>query len=218
MHTTQDRQSRTLGAVAIAGCAVMILILTAFHFIQPELDPLRRFGSEYAAGRLGWLMNVGFFGLAVSLASLAIAFGHSMQPPTRARGPGVLLGMSSLGILGSGVFNANLQGGRATWVGVVHDLSGFAAFLTMIPAMILLSRRKQLAEPFRGAWRVVRHCAWLVLILFLAMLFVFEPLQLVGLGQRLFLAAMFTWLLSAAYAIRSGAFSLPEVTRQEERS
>jgi len=203
-----EARTRGLAAIAMVSFALMVLILIAFHFIQPELNPLKRFGSEYAAGRLGWLMNVGFFSFAAGLASLAIAFGHSLQPPARSRGAGVLLGLSSLGILGSGLFNSDLQGTQPVSVSMIlHSLSGFLAFLTMIPAMILLSRRVHLAKPLRGIRPVLlRYFPWLVLILFLAGLFVFEPLKLDGLGQRLFLTVMFTWLLAAAHAIRSGAF------------
>jgi hypothetical protein len=213
----RETRARRLAAIAIAGCAFFLLIVIAFHFIQPELDPLKRFGSEYAAGHLGWLMNVGFVSFAAGLASLAIAFGHSLQPPARSRGAGVLLGLSSLGILGSGLFNSDLQGTQPVSVSMIlHSLSGFLAFLTMIPAMILLSRRLHFAKPLRGIRPVLRYFPWLVLLLFLAMLFVFEPLHLVGLGQRLFLAAMFTWLLSAAHAVRSGTFALLDETRGAE--
>lgn len=200
----REGRPRKLAAIAIAGFVLMPLILIAFHFIQPELNPLKRFGSEYASGRLGWLMNVAFFGFAIGLASLAIAFAF-LRPPARSRSTGVLLGISSLGILSSGLFNSDLQGTPVTRIGIAHDLSGFVAFLTMIPAMILASRRLHLTKNVRGIRLTLRYCPWLVLVLFLSMLFVFEPLQLVGLGQRLFVTAMFTWLLSAAYAIRSGA-------------
>lgn len=208
----REGRTRGLAATAIAGFAFLPLVLLAFHFIQPQLDPLRRFGSEYAVGRLGWLMNVGFFGFAVGLASLAIAIGHSLQPPARSRVAGLLLGISSLGILASGLFNADLQGTQVTQAGILHDLSGFVAFLTMIPAMIYLSRRLPSSKQIGGLWPVLRHGPWLVLILFLAMLFVFEPVRLVGLGQRLFVVAMFTWLLSTAYTIRSGAWASSEST------
>lgn len=201
----------------MAGFISMILILVAFHFIQPELDPLRRFGSEYAAGRVGWLMNVGFFCFAAGLGSLAFAFGRTVEAPGRSRAAGVLLAFSSLGILASGLFNSDLQGTQPpTWHGILHDLAGFVAFLTMIPAMFVLGRRFGRATGLRGLGPVLRYGPWPVLLLFLASLFVFGPLQLVGLGQRLFLVAVFTWLLSAAYAVGSGAFSVVEGTRVPE--
>jgi len=202
-----DDRARQFAAIAIAGFVWMGVTLFAFHFIQPELDPLKRFGSEYAVGRLGWLMNVGFFSFAIGLAILAVAFGRWLQPPARSRSAGILLGLSSLGILGSGLFNTHLQGTQPTWVGIAHALSGFLAFLTLIPAMFVLSRRRRLTKQLRGIEEIIRYFPWLVLLLFLAMLFVFEPLELVGLGQRFFVVAMLTWLTSAALAIRAGAFT-----------
>lgn len=97
------------------GCALFLLIMTAFHFIQPELHPFRRFGSEYAAGRLGWTMNVAFLGFGSALAALSIVLGRVLQPPMRSRAGSVLFAVAALGILGSGLFNADLQGETVTW-------------------------------------------------------------------------------------------------------
>lgn len=219
-----EARARRLATIATAGFALMVLILIAFHFIQPELNPLKRFGSEYAVGRLGWLMNIAFFCFAGGLLSLAFAFNLALNTQNRSLAGVILFVLAAIGIFGSGLFNTHLQGEQPTRAGIMHALAGFLAFLTMIPAMFIFSRRFRLAnllkgEYGRGIWPVLRYFPWLVLLLFLAMLFVFEPLQLVGLGQRLFLAAMFTWLLSAAHAIRSGAFTLLGETRgaEEER-
>lgn len=42
--------------------------------------------------------------------------------------------------------------------------------------------------------------------LFLAMMFVFGPFGVIGLGQRIFLGGVFAWLLLAAHGLRTGSF------------
>lgn len=207
----EDRKTATpkrFATLSITGFTLFIAIMSAFHFIQPELNPLTRFGSEYVVGRAGWLMNLAFFCFATGLLGLAFAFSRGLEPPAGSRAGVILLVISSLGILGSGIFNADLQGAEKTQEGMFHDLSGFLAFLTLIPAIFIFSRRLHLNDQLRDLYRALRHLAWLILLLFLAMLFVFGPFQLVGLGQRLFLASLFSWLMLAAYGIKTEAFGL----------
>lgn len=192
----------------MAGFAVFVGLLVSLHFIQPELDPLTRFGSEYARGRLGWLMKLAFFGFATGLGALAYTIGHSIGPPTRSRAAGILLALAALGIAGSGLFDADLQGSSPTREGIFHDLAGFLTFLSLLPAMFVVSSRLAGAGLLHGPYRLLRMLPWLATVLFLTMLFLFGPVGLVGLGQRLFLAAVFTWLLTVAAGLRAERFSI----------
>ena len=203
---TVENKDHKFASVAIIGFLLFIAIMFAFHFIQPELNPLTRFGSEYVVGKMGWLMNFAFFCFAIGLASLTYAFNRSLKLPTKSRTGEILLGISTLGVLGSGIFNADLQGAEFTTTGGFHGLFGFLMFLTLIPAMIVFSRRFRLSNLLRNEYRALWLLSWLVLLLFLSMLFAFGPLQLVGLGQRIFLVAMFSWLILAARGIQTGAF------------
>ena len=45
----------------VATVFYFFVMYVAFVFIQPELNPMYRFGSEYAVGRMGWLMKLAFF-------------------------------------------------------------------------------------------------------------------------------------------------------------
>jgi hypothetical protein len=202
----RSRQTR-LALIAQFGCVLFILIMTAFHFIQPELHPFKRFGSEYAVGRLGWIMNLAFLGFASALAALSVTLGRALQPPLRSRAGAILFAIAALGILGSGLFNADLQGEAVTWHGIAHGLAGFVAFLSMLPGMVVVARRLHKVNVLRGGYRVLRSLSWLNVGMFLAMLFLFEPFGLVGLGQRVFLLGLFAWLLTAAEGFRSGQFS-----------
>lgn len=198
-----------LGLLAASGFTVFIAVAVVLHFVQPELHPSRRFISEYAAGSMGWLLNAGFAFFAVGLSALAIAFGWRPGPLAGTRVGGVLLGVSAVGILVGGLFNADLQGAGRTTRGVVHDLAGFVAFFSLIPGAIIVSKRLARADRLRGSYRRLTLLAWLLVPLFLAMMLVFGPLGLVGLGQRVFLCGLFAWLLAAAHGLGAGAFDAP---------
>lgn len=210
-HPTSTRPARTrpFSTITIAGVLAFSLILVAFHFIQPELDPLERYGSEYAIGRMGWLMNLAFLALTAAIAGLAMALRRGLDSPARSRAGVVLLWISLPGVLGSGLFDADPQGLAMTWHGIAHALAGLLFFFCLMPAMILLSRRLGRSDRLRAGYRALPALAWVVPVLFVAMLFVFEPRGLVGLGQRIFLASTVAWLLLAAQGLRAGAFEGP---------
>lgn len=194
-----------LARLAIVGFCLFIIILTSFHLIQPELSPLARFGSEYAVGRLGWLMNVAFLCFSVGLLSLAHTFRLGLKSERRSRTGEILLSLSAVGILGSGLFNADLQTADVTTAGILHAISGLLAFFTLIPSMLIFSQKLHNAGRLAGAYKALRYLPWISTLLFLAMLAYFGPNNLAGLGQRLFLASVFAWLITVAYGFQSGA-------------
>lgn len=55
---------------------------------------------------------------------------------------------------------------------------------------------------------VLRYLPWLVTLLFLSMMVVFETLNLIGFGQRLFLLVVFGWLILTARDLQTGAFAV----------
>ena len=207
-----DKKNKIAARISATGFSLFVLIMFAFHFIQPELNPLTRFGSEYVVGRLGWVMNVAFFCFAGGLLCLAFAFNRGLNTRDRSRTGVILLVLAAIGILGSGLFDTHLQGEQPTTAGIVHALSGFLAFLTMIPAMFIFSRRLRLAGLLKDKYKALSYLPWLITLLFLSMMFVFEALNLVGLGQRLFLCAIFYWLILAAWGLQTGAFATAEYT------
>lgn len=203
-----------LGRLSASGFTVFLAVVVVLHFVQPELHPSRRFISEYAVGRMGWLLNAGFAFFAFGLSALATAFGWRLGPPAGTRVGGVLLGVSALGILASGLFNADLQGAERTVHGIAHDLAGFVAFFSLMPGAIIISRHLAQADRLRGRYRRLRLLAWLLVPLFLAMMFVFGPSGVIGAGQRIFLGGLFAWLLLAAQGLQTGSFEVSESTEK----
>lgn len=59
--------------ISIVFGVVFLVLLVSLHFLEPEFDPTWRFISEYALGSVGWLMNLAFLALAISLVSACVA-------------------------------------------------------------------------------------------------------------------------------------------------
>jgi hypothetical protein len=49
-----------------------------FSSYSPSLNPIYRFGSEYSAGRMGWLMKLAFFVWGGALLALALAMARGL--------------------------------------------------------------------------------------------------------------------------------------------
>jgi len=58
---------------ALASAILFLVLLAALIVLKPEIDPAWRFISEYAIGRLGWMMSLAFLAMAASCVATVIA-------------------------------------------------------------------------------------------------------------------------------------------------
>lgn len=212
----KGRTSRASAALALVGFSTWVVVVVLLHALQSDLDPLVHFISEYAVGEGGWLMKVAFFFFAAGQAGLVAALLFGVPRPARSGTGVVLLAISCVGILGAGTFDTVLLGSPITREGALHGLSSVLTFFTAVPGMILVSRRLRSARRLHGKYRVLLGLAWLVLALLLAFAFGF-PIEPAGIAQRLFITAMFAWLLLCAHGLWSGAFESGPVQDEERQ-
>lgn len=203
-------------AVAATGFFFVVMYI-AFLFIQPELNPLHRYGSEYAVGRAGWLMKLNFFVWGAGLFAFASSMAKGLDPAAKSHIAIVLFMLAAVGIVLSGIFDSDLQVRNPDppprWIEpppsdeqIVHAAAGLAAFFCLMPGAGLVSRRLRVAGRLSGSYRLLRPLSWLMPVAFIAMAIGFHPLGLAGLGQRIFLAVVFTWVILAARGLANGAF------------
>jgi len=216
--------TNTLARIATAGVgAFFVIMYLAFPLIQPDLNPIERWGSEYAVGTMGWLMKAAFFCLGTGVLALALGLARGLDPEARSRIGIVLLLIASIGFYASGVFDADLQilseNPPPRWVegppspeGLRHILAGFVAFLGLMPGAGIVSRRLRLAGRLQGVYRWLRALSWLNPVAFVGLLVIFEPRGLDGLGQRIFIVIFISWLLLAAHGLAKEAFADPSLT------
>ncbi len=199
------RTRRTLGALGIAGILWFALTFLAMHVIQPELDPLRALGSEYANGRLGWLMSLGFVMAGLGTLALAVGLRRSLPDARRIGLATGLLAVAALGFVGSGVFPTDipLEDGTVgyTFNGKMHAIAGLVLFAPLITAAFLLAGIFRREPGWSVEGRRTRAVAWILLLGFpITLLLV--PLQVGGLLQRISVSIMLAWLMGLGLWVR----------------
>jgi len=104
-------------------------------------------------------------------------------------------------ILIAGIFPTALKGAPATKSDNIHSLASLVSFLSLIPAMILLSRRFKQDEEWRPFHRLALILSLIILATFIGF-FLTSETEFAGLSQRIFFATFLTWLLLTAAHLR----------------
>ena len=65
--------SGSVAHLSLAAGALFLVLLVVLHILKPEYDPSWRMISEYEIGRLGWVMQLAFFFLALASLSALVA-------------------------------------------------------------------------------------------------------------------------------------------------
>lgn len=191
-----------VGAAAVVYLAATLLVM---HAIQPELNPATHYVSEYAHGQLGWLVLVGYVVAGAGVLALAWSV-RSGLPGRWAVASAVCLALVSLGLIATGLTRidvAQADGSVAsTASGMAHELAGYVVFLGMIPGAFILSGAFRRDPRMLRAGFVARLFAWGLVIAFVLSVVVFQRLELVGAGQRIFLVAWLSWLIFIGLQLR----------------
>lgn len=210
-------------AVPLARASVLatvffaIVMYVAFVFIQPELNPLYRYGSEYSVGRMGWLMKLAFFVWGGGLLALALAMARGTDAAARSGTAIIFFLIGGTGIFFSVVFDSDLQvlneDPPPIWIEAPptveqmwHAGVGIVGLLSLMVGAGFATRRLRRAGRLVGTYRKLRLLSWLAPAAFIAFAFLFTANGLAGLGQRIFLAILFAWVIVFAHGLSKGAF------------
>jgi hypothetical membrane protein len=190
------------GYVTAAAVVYFVLNLIILHILRPDYDPTRRFISEYAVGPYGGLMTSAFYVLGMGSLALVPGLYRGVALPGRSLPGLALLAIWSIGVILVGFYPTDLQEGPATQVGVIHNQSATIAFESITVAMILFSIRFRRDDRWQHYARPSLALGVMALIALAAIIYLFFPLGVPGLGQRLFLAAVLSWLFITAVRLR----------------
>jgi hypothetical protein len=177
--------------VALVGLFAFAAIVLIEHVVTPALNPAAHHISEYANGRLGWLMVIGFTAWAVSLAATAV-----VSRGVRKDGAvGFALIVASLGMLVTASFATQTSAGQLppgeslTTSGRLHDLGSGVTTLALALA-VLLSLRP-------GESPRLRRLTLLLLLFVMPVVFVLYLVgeDVAGFRQRLLVALACAWQL-----------------------
>ncbi len=187
--------------LSIASGALFVLLLGGLHLLKPELDPTWSFISEYALGKFGWMMQLTFLALAISLAST----GMSIRPQIRTW-PGYiglgLLGLGAIGILIAALFRTDPVVTSQTAMSFSGKMHVLGASLDWTPVAVLLLSfslaRNQAWRPFRKQLFIAAGATLIVMAAFMFSLPYdgkFGPGVLAGLFGRFLVVSYFGWIL-----------------------
>jgi hypothetical protein len=201
--------SLTAARLSFGGAVTFVVLLTALHFIKPELDPSWRVISEYEIGRYGWVMALAFLSLAFSCVSLFVAIRPQVQTTGGKVGLAFLL-VAAAGTTIAAIFTSDpitASSDELTTHGNLHALG--AALGTGFPiAAALISRSLARNRAWSQARRsllwsaVVAWIGFLVFALSMVVMFPddgeFGPDVLIGWPNRLMIVAYSGWLIVVA--------------------
>jgi len=188
---TQETAAR-IGALAVV---VLALTLAAMHAVQPDLDPMRHYVSEYAYGPFGGWLQVGYVVAAAGALLLALSVAAWLPGPRWTAIVAASLVLVAVGLAATGLtrIDVPVDGNVSTTSGTFHELAGYVAILGLLVGGFGLAAALGRADRDRLAGVAWRY-AGIVVVAVVATI-VLQRLDLVGLGQRIFLAVALSWLV-----------------------
>ncbi len=134
------KRIKRLASVAILLISIFAVVVTAFHFLSPRYEPFTSFINEYAVGRYGVLMSLGFISLGIGSLFLAIALYYGISNGGRSIPGLICLGIWALCVFTAGIFNTDVQGGEQSVSAQMHDTASLPGFVVIIIGSFLMLR------------------------------------------------------------------------------
>lgn len=197
---TDNRASRTdkrtylTATIALVGVGTFVVGVLLLHLLKRDLNPAEHFISEYALGSYGWIQTIDFLAAGVGTIALALTLNRAVNNPGRIAP--ILIGLWGVSVLL--VAFVPIDGPEPiTTRGQAHEMISAIGFVLLISGMFVIARK------FRSdaAWSALRRptIAWAVT----ALVTFFLMMILGGIGQRIFVAVCFSWMLAMAYHARN---------------
>ena len=192
------------GLVTIVGTAYSFLSVVVLHFLRTDYDPIEHQISNYATGSYGYLMSAAFIVWGIGIVALVAGVFQNVTP--RPRVGGILVLIAGVAIIVAGVFPGDVitkdTPTSRTTPGAIHDLSSFVFFFSLIAAMFVMARSFNRDEK----WRPIHRPAFWLAVASVVSLIVFVlgpiPESVKGLGQKIFVSWLVSWLLLTGIRLR----------------
>ncbi|MFW2512359.1 DUF998 domain-containing protein [Demequina sp. SO4-13] len=121
--------SSFLGFGAIYAAIFWVLVVLAFHWIRPDLDPCCAYVSNYGRGDYEWLMQAAFVVFGFGWMAAGISLSRALRESRAGGVLRILLLIVGFGLLVAGMWRADdLGAGDASPEDVFHTAGSLAAF------------------------------------------------------------------------------------------
>jgi len=192
--------SVNLAGIGAAAVLFLGLALITMHAIQPGLNPATHYVSEYAHGQFGWLVMAAYVAAGAGVLGMAWSAG-SVLSGTRPLALAICLALVGVGLIATGVTRIDLPAAdgsvASTASGMAHELAGYVMFLGMLPGAFLAAATFRRDPRLSGAALPAWIFAGSIVIAFVVAVMSLS-LDLIGVGQRIFLTTWITWLIFVA--------------------
>lgn len=200
---------RTTATMALLTFLAFVGIVTLLHFLRPDVSPVQGFISDYASGEYGFLMIAAFLVFALGLGALAIATYRGLPLRPRPRVATFLLSACAVLMALVGIFPGDVAGASTT-AGEIHNLATALFFLLLMVAMLVLSVRLRRAGLLGGGYAALLWLALAAPVVAVVAFGLLSAAGVVGIGQRLYVLTLLSWLALLAVGIRNWAFASAE--------
>jgi len=185
-------------SISITDPAFFLIANAALHLLRRDLSPATHYISEYAVGRFGLLMSSALVILGIGTVALAFVIRATMAERWLVRIGTIVLFLSGLGTILTGLFRTDIDGQPSTIAGAIHGRAAFIAILFEAISVLILT-----AAFFRdNRWRSYRP----VSLVFAVVVVISGALLQVlprGTGERLLVYTLVLWLFVTALRMRA---------------
>jgi MFS family permease len=194
--------SRRFAEVALACFGYFIVVLVLLHGLRPDYTPVDHMISDYAVGRLGWVMTTAFVALAVGCLMLGLGMAAAGPKSLPGRAAVLLLWVVTLGLLVTAIFPTDLETAATTTTGNIHTASFLVNVFSLILCALLFAVSFHQSEDWRGYRWIGLALAIALLAAFVAQFLTLHRGAPYGLTNRLFVAVLMVWFLATARQLR----------------
>ena len=217
--TDMAMRGSTLAAVLGTGAvAFLMIVLVAMHLVQPELSPVDHFVSEYAYGRLGWLVPWSYVLAGAGTLLMVWPLLARLGRKGWAVAPAGCLALTGVGLVGTGLTRIDVAGANGALVvtgpGQLHELAGYVAILGLVAGSFVVTTAFRRDPEMANGTATLSLYRW-GLLAGLVGVVIAQRLGGTGLGQRAFLAAALSWLIVVGVQLAgAGSEAIQAVLRE----
>lgn len=205
MTELRSRWERWAALSGIGGPALFTLTVIAiaarqdgYSHVWQAISELGGTGAAFPA-----IQNMNFLMLGVSVLVLSWVLHRRLGGSAKA--PLLLAVFGLAGGIAQGLLPCDVGCRGATQIGLLHNITGITGFVAIVAAMMLFARRWQLEAAWREHARFTRRAAAVAVIALVSFILVSAALPSGprGLVQRIFVGALFAWLMVTSWRLRS---------------
>jgi hypothetical protein len=199
-----DRAGRAkrLAEIATACFGYFVVVLVLLHVLRPDYTPVDHMISDYAVGRLGWVMTTAFVALAAGCLTLGLGMAVAGPRSLPGRAAVLLLWVATVGLLVTATFPTDLETAATTSTGNIHTASFLVNVVSMILCALLFAVGFRQSDDWRGYRGASLVLAIALLAAFIAQFMTLHRGAPYGLTNRLFVAVLMVWLVATATQLR----------------